>query len=196
MNQKLSEEVFGQLFTQARTHHDWLSKEVTDFQIRELYDVMKWAPTALNAAPLRMLFLKSKESRERLVPALMGSNVEQVRSSPVTAIIAYDLEFFEKLPYLFPAFDAKAGFVGNPTYIESTAFRNSSLQGGYLILAARSLGLDAGPMSGFNPAEVDHIFFSGTSWKVNFICNIGYGNANKLYPRGPRLSFDEVAKIL
>ncbi|MGE3262954.1 MAG: malonic semialdehyde reductase [Bacteriovoracia bacterium] len=186
----------AQLFTEARTHHAWLPQDVSDELLRSLYDLTKWGPTSVNAAPMRILFVKSKAEKERLYPALGGSNVEQVKGAPVTAIVAYDEKFYDQLPKLFPAFDAKSMFVGNKSLSESTAFRNSSLQGAYLMLAARALGLDVGPMSGFDNAKVDETFFAGTSWKSNFICNIGYGDAAKLYPRGPRLEFEEVCRIV
>lgn len=185
----------AQLFTEARTHHGWQDKEVADGLLREIYDLAKWGPTSANSSPMRIVFVKSKSAKEKLMPALMGSNVEQVRAAPVTAIIAYDQKFFEHLPALFPAFDMRSMFVGNPSLSEQTAFRNSSLQGGYFILAVRALGLDAGPMSGFDNAKVDQAFFEKSSWKSNFLCNIGYGDAAKLHPRGPRLGFDQACVI-
>jgi len=184
-----------QLFTGARTHHAWQEEPVADELLRELYDLAKWGPTSLNAQPMRLVFVKSREAKEKLIPALMGSNAEQVRAAPVTAIIAHDERFFEHLPALFPAFDARPMFASNEVLARETAFRNGTLQGAYLMLAARSLDLDVGPMSGFDHAKVDAAFFKGTSWKSNFLCNIGYGDAAKLFPRGPRLSFDQVARI-
>ncbi len=185
-----------QLFTQARTHHAWLDKPVTNGLLQEIYDLTKWGPTSANSLPMRIAFVKSKSAKEKLIPALMGSNADQVRAAPVTAIIAYDQKFFDHLPALFPAFDMRPLFTSNLAVSEQTAFRNSSLQGAYFILAVRALGLDAGPMSGFDNAKVDQAFFESSSWKSNFICNIGYGDAAKLHPRGPRLSFDEACKIV
>ena len=157
---------------------------------------MKWGPTSANSSPARIVFVKSKEAKEKLLPCMAEGNVEKTKAAPVTAIVAQDMEFYEKLPKLFPFADARAWFAGNKPLIESTAFRNSSLQGAYLIIAARSLGLDCGPMSGFDNAKVDAAFFQGTTWKSNFVCNLGYGDSSKLYPRAPRLDFNEACKIL
>lgn len=198
MNQQhsLSPEALKQLFTEARTHHHWSSKPVSDETLQSIYDHAKWGPTAVNANPMRILFVKSDEAKAKLIPNLMGSNVEQVKQAPVTAIIALDEKFYDHLPTLFPAFDARSMFAENKAMAETTAMRNSSLQGAYFILAVRALGLDAGPMSGFNNEGVDEAFFKGTSWKSNFICTLGYGDAAKLYPRGPRLDFNTAAKII
>src|SRR5580700_3651387 len=195
MKTPISITAIQQLFTDARTHHAWQDRDVADGLLHQIYDLAKWGPTSANASPLRIVFVKSKSAKEKLLPALMGGNVEQVRAAPVTAIIAYDQKFYDELPTLFPAFDARSMFVSNPSLSEQTAFRNSSLQGAYFILAARVLGLDAGPMSGFDNAKLDQVFFEGSSWKSNFLCNIGYGDAAKLYPRGPRLSFDQACLI-
>ena len=189
MNTPISPSSIQQLFTAARTHHAWQDKPVADGLLQEIYDLTKWGPTSANASPLRIVFVKSKSAKEKLLPAIAGPNVAQVRAAPVTAIIAYDQKFYDQLPTLFPAYDMRPMFVSNPSMSEQTAFRNSSLQGAYFILAARALGLDAGPMSGFDNAKVDQAFFEGTTWKSNFLCNIGYGDAAKLHPRGPRLSF-------
>jgi 3-hydroxypropanoate dehydrogenase len=145
---------------------------------------------------MRILFIKSAAEKEKLFPALMGSNVDQVKTAPVTAVVAMDYEFYNYLPELFPAFDARPMFTSNPVATESTAFRNSSLQGAYFMMAVRALGLDVGPMSGFDNAKVDEIFFKGTSWKSNFLCNIGHGDHSKLHPRGKRLSFEQACKII
>ena len=185
----------NQLFTEARTHHAWLDKPVSDAQLEEVYNLAKWGPTSVNALPMRILFIRSAAAKEKLIPTLSGSNVDQVKSAPVTAIIAYDEKFFDELPTLFPAFDARSLFVNNAAFSERTAFQSGTLQGAYFMLAARSLGLDVGPMAGFDNAKVDDTFFKGTSWKSNFLCNIGYGDTTKLYPRGPRLSFETVCKI-
>jgi 3-hydroxypropanoate dehydrogenase len=195
MNHHLSKEAIQQIFTEARSHHAWLEQSVSDDLLLKLYDLTKWGPTSVNSSPGRLVFVKSKEAREKLLPSLMGSNVDQVKAAPVTVIIAQDMEFYEKLPKLMPHMDARSWFAGNSVAIETTAFRNSSLQGAYLILAARALGLDACPMSGFDNSKVDEAFFKGTSWKSNFICTLGYGDASKLFPRGPRLEFEEACKI-
>jgi 3-hydroxypropanoate dehydrogenase len=195
MNTPISISSIQQLFTDARTHHAWQDKPIADGLLHEIYDLAKWGPTSANSLPMRIVFVKSKAAKEKLMPALAGSNVEQVRAAPVTAIVACDQKFYDELPTLFPAFDARSLFASNPSLSEQTAFRNSSLQGGYFILAARALGLDAGPMSGFDNAKVDQAFFENSSWKSNFICNIGYGDAAKLHPRGPRLGFDQACII-
>jgi len=195
MNEAISAESIQQLFTGARTHHAWQDKPVADGLLQEIYDLAKWGPTSANCSPFRVVFVKSKSAKEKLIPALMGSNVEQVRAAPVTAIIAYDQKFYDQMPTLFPAYDMRPMFVSNPPLSEQTAFRNGTLQGAYLILAARSLGLDAGPMSGFDNAKLDQLFFEKSAWKSNFICNLGYGDAAKLHPRGPRLSFDQACVI-
>ncbi len=196
MNQAISQEAIKQLFTEARSHHAWLDQPVADETLRSIYDLTKWGPTSVNAGPLRIVFVKSAEQKEKLIPSLAGSNVEQVKAAPVTAIISHDEKFYDQLPQLFPAFDARALFASNPDLSQSTLFRNSSLQGGYFMLAARAIGLDVGPMSGFDNAKVDEAFFKGTNWKSNFLCNLGYGDITKLYPRGPRLEFDETCKIV
>src|SRR5260370_34785323 len=171
MNTAISKESIQQLFTAARTHHAWQDWPVSDGLLQELYDLTKWGPTSGNCSPIRIVFVKSKSEKEKLLPALTGSNVEQVRTAPVTAIIAYDEKFYDQLPILFPAFDARSLFVSNPSLSEQTAFRNSSLQGAYFILAARALGLDIGPMSGFDNDNVDQTFFETSTWKYNFLCN-------------------------
>jgi nitroreductase len=157
---------------------------------------MKFGPTSANCCPARLVFVRSPAGKEKLLPCLAEGNVEKTKAAPVTAIIAHDLEFYEKLPGLFPHAPARSWFAGNASLIESTAFRNGTLQGAYFIIAARALGLDCGPMSGFDNARVDAAFFQGTSWKSNFICNLGHGDASKLHPRSPRLAFDEACKIL
>lgn len=196
MNQVLPKEVLAQLFTDARTHHNWLNKSVSDDQIKALYDLVKWGPTSMNAGPARFVFIKSPAEKEKLLPALMGANAAQVKEAPLTVIVAQDEKFYNHLPTLFPAYDAKPMFEQNKAMADATAFRNSTLQGAYLILGARALGLDAGPMSGFDNAKVDEIFFKGTTWKSNFISTLGYGDHSKVYPRGPRLEFGEAAKIV
>jgi 3-hydroxypropanoate dehydrogenase len=183
------------LFRNARTHNGWLDNPVSDETLRAVYDLMKMAPTSANSSPARLLFLRSVEAKARLKPWLGPNNVDKTMAAPVTAIVAYDREFYEQLPKLFPHADAKSWYVGKDALIESTAFRNSSLQGAYLIIAARALGLDCGPMSGFDNDKVDAEFFPGGKVTSNFLCNLGYGDASKLFPRNPRLTFDEACKI-
>ncbi len=209
--QNLTEDGLDLLFRQARTHVAWLDKPVTDDAIRQVYDLMKWGPTSANGCPARFFFLRSKEAKERLKPVLSPGNVDKTMSAPVTAIVAYDLRFHEKLPKLFPYGAAMVKlFEDNPQLAESTARRNSSLQGAYFMLAARALGLDCGPMSGFDNAKLDEEFFGpGKKWdgagpafflegrlKSNFLCNLGYGDPAKLHARGPRLAFDEAGRVL
>jgi 3-hydroxypropanoate dehydrogenase len=184
------------IFRNARSHNGWQEKPVSDELIKQLYELMKWAPTSANASPVRLVFIKSTAAKQRLLPAMISGNEEKTRTAPVTVIVAQDHEFYEKLPQLFPHTDARAWFVGNQALIDTTAFRNATLQGAYLIIAARALGLDAGPMSGFDNAKVDAEFFSGTKIRSNFLINLGYGDATKLFPRGPRLTFDESSRIL
>jgi 3-hydroxypropanoate dehydrogenase len=184
------------VFRTARTHRAWDGRPVADATLRELYDLLKWGPTTGNSCPARFVFVKSAEAKERLRPALDAGNVVQTMAAPVTAIVAYDLEFYEQLPKLAPHTDARSWFAGaSAEHLRTTALRNGSLQGGYLIVAARALGLDCGPMSGFDNAKVDAEFFPGGSVRSNFLCNLGYGNPAKLRPRAPRLSFDEACAI-
>ena len=189
-------EALEQIFTRARTHSAWAPQPVNDELLKQIYDLMKWGPTSANSSPARIAFVKTKTAKEKLLSCLAPGNVEKTRSAPVTAIVAHDLEFYEKLPRLFPHTDARSWFVGNKPFIDSTAFRNGSLQGAYLIIAARALGLDCGPMSGFDNAKVDATFFEGTTWKSNFLCNLGFGDPSALHPRAPRLEFNEACKIL
>jgi 3-hydroxypropanoate dehydrogenase len=184
------------IFRAARTHNEWLDKPVSDELLHQIYDLMKWAPTSANSSPARIVFVRSAAAKERLLPAMSPGNLEKTRAAPVTAIIAYDTEFHEKLPKLFPQADARSWFAGNQPLIDTTAFRNGTLQGAYLILAARALGLDAGPMSGFDNAKVDKEFFPDGKVKSNFVINLGYGDHAKLFPRNPRLPFAEAAQIL
>ena len=191
----LAPDALAQLFLEARTHNGWLNRPVADETLRELYGLLRWAPTAANSSPLRVVFVKSAEAKARLLPCMAPGNVEKTKATPVTAILAMDMEFHEKLPQLFPHADARSWYAGNAPLIEESAFRNGTLQAGYLILAARALGLDCGPMSGFDAAKVNEAFFAGTTHRVNFICNLGHGDPSKLYPRSPRLSFDEACSI-
>lgn len=196
VKQAVSKEAIKQIFTEARSHHAWTDRKVSDDTLRELYELTKWGPTAVNANPVRITFIRTEEAKEKLVPALMGSNVEQVRKAPVTAIVALDEKFFTHLGELFPAYPgATELFANDPKMAEEAAFRNSTLQGAYLIMAARALGLDVCPMSGFDAGKVNEAFFAGSTWKANFIATLGYGDDSKLYPRGPRLSFEQVVKL-
>lgn len=196
ISQPLSKAAIDQLFLEARTHNVWLDKQVDDATLHELVDILKMGPTSGNCSPARIYFLKSKEAKLRLKPYLSGNNAEKTMQAPVCAIIGHDIEFYERLPELFPHTDARSWFVGNQPKIDETAFRNGTLQGAYLILAARALGLDCGPMSGFDVAGVEKEFFAGTSIRANFLCNIGYGDASALRPRSPRLAFEDIAQIL
>jgi len=207
----LDDAVLDQLFRSARTHSFWLPKPVSDDTLRRLYDLMKWGPTSANCCPARILFLRTPEAKQKLVPALAPTNVDKVLTAPVTAIIGADFHFYEKLPMLFPhAPNFKDMFEQAPELTDNTAHRNSSLQGAYLILAARALGLDCGPMSGFDNAKVDAEFFGAgkeytgydeeffplTHVRSNFLCNLGYGDHARLFPRSPRLSFEEACALL
>jgi 3-hydroxypropanoate dehydrogenase len=196
MHEKLSETALDQLFRNARTFNAFLPKDVSDEQLRQLYDLVKFGPTSANSSPMRLVFVKSPQAKAKLAPTLSEGNRGKTLAAPVTAIVATDHAFYEHLPELFPHADAKSWFVGNQALIDTTAFRNATLQGAYVIMAARALGLDCGPMSGFDNAAVDATFFAGTSVKSNFLINIGYGDASRdLFPRNPRLSFDDACKI-
>jgi len=197
MSEKLDDKALDTIFREARTHNAWTDKPVSDETLHAVYDLMKWGPTSANCSPTRILFIRSKAAKEKLAQALSGGNMEKTMSAPVTAIIGYDLEFYELLPQLFPHdLSAKTWFNGSAQVAEQTAFRNGSLQGAYFMIAARALGLDCGPMSGFDAKKVDELFFAGTPVKSNFLCNIGYGDPAGLFPRSPRLSFDEACKLL
>jgi 3-hydroxypropanoate dehydrogenase len=196
MDKVLSEEGLELIFRAARTHSAWLDKPVDDELLRRVYDLAKMGPTSANMCPLRIVFVKSREAKEKLRPCLDAGNVDKTMKAPVTALLGMDVRFYEEMPKLFPHADAKAWFKDLPeNVLEYIALRNSSLQGAYFMLAARSLGLDCGPMSGFNNAKADAAFFAGTTVKSNFLCNLGHGDASKLYPRSPRLSFEEACRI-
>lgn len=197
MKNPLPDEALGQIFLEARTYNGWLDKPVTDEQLRQIYDLMKWGPTSANGSPGRFVFVRSAEAKERLRPALSSGNVDKTMAAPVTVIVAYDLRFYEKLPQLFPHKPTmREMYVSNAKFAEETARRNSSLQGAYLIIAARALGFDCGPMSGFDNAKVDEEFFPDGGVKSNFLCNIGYGDPSSFSARLPRLSFNEACTIL
>jgi 3-hydroxypropanoate dehydrogenase len=185
-----------QLFTEARTQNGYLPAPVSDDTLRQLYDLLKWGPTAANGSPARFQFVRSAEARQRLIGCMAPGNRQKVSEAPVTVIIGMDLAFYEQLPKLFPHTDARSWFVGREDAIRSTAFRNSSLQGGYLIMAARALGLDCGPMSGFDAAKLDAEFWAGTSVQTNFVCTLGQGDPAKVLPRHPRLSFEEACQLV
>ena len=185
-----------QIFDNAHTANVYLDKPVDDALLHQLYDMLKWGPTSANCSPVRIQFVKSAAAKAKLVPCMIASNVQKTQGAPVTAIIGMDMQFYDKLPELFTHADARAWFVGNQPSIDATAFRNSSLQGGYLILAARALGLDCGPMSGFDTAKLDAAFWNGTHVKTNFVCTLGYADHSKTFARNKRLSFDEVCSIV
>lgn len=184
------------LYKEARTYSKWQDRPVDPALLRQIHDLVKWAPTSANCEPLRVTFVTSPVGKEKLRPCLAPGNVDKTMSAPATAILAYDTRFYDELPKLFPHTDARSWFAGDPAGAETTAFRNSSLQGGYFILAARALGLDCGPMSGFNADLLNQTFFPDGRFKVNFLCNLGYGDAAALHPRLPRLDFDETCSIL
>jgi 3-hydroxypropanoate dehydrogenase len=191
----LDQAVIDQLLVEARSQNKWQDRDVPDEMIHRIVDILKMGPTSANCSPARFVFVKSKAAKERLRPHLSSGNTEKTMTAPVTAIIGYDMAFYDHLKKLFPHDDAKAWFTGNDELVKETAFRNGSLQGAYLMIAARMLGLDVGGMSGFDNAGVDAEFFAGTTVKSNFLCNIGYGDPAGLYPRLPRFTFDEMASI-
>jgi 3-hydroxypropanoate dehydrogenase len=193
---RLPANALSQLFFDARTYSTWLDRAVPDELLRELVELMKLGPTSANSSPGRIVFVKSPEAKARLKPLLAEGNVAKTMAAPVTAIIGYDLAFYEHLPKLFPHTDARSWFAGKPQTIEETAFRNGTLQGAYLIMAARALGLDCGPMSGFDRDGVDKTFFAGTRVRSNFLCNLGYGDPTGLFKRSPRFAFEEMAEIV
>jgi 3-hydroxypropanoate dehydrogenase len=196
MTMTLSDQALDQLFRKARTHNAWQPKPVDDAVLQQLVELTLLGPTSANSSPGRFVFVKSPAAKEKLRPALSPGNVDKTMAAPVTVIVGMDMAFHEHLPKLFPHADARSWFVGNDRAIAETAFRNSTLQGGYLLLAARALGLDSGAMSGFDAAKVDEAFFGGTRVKSNFLINLGYGDASKLFARGPRFTFDEAATIV
>jgi len=196
MSAPLPQETLNQLFLEARTHNLWLDKEVSDDLLNQVWDLARWGPTSMNCCPARITFIKSPDAKEKLKDCLSEGNIAKTMAAPVTAIIATDMQFFTNMPRLFPSFPGAADmFDQNPELAEETAIRNCNLQGAYLIIACRTLGLDCGPMSGFDSEKLDDIFFKDSSLKSNFLCNIGYGDKAGLYGRGPRPAFDEVCSI-
>jgi 3-hydroxypropanoate dehydrogenase len=193
---RISEEALDQLFREARTYSAWLPELLTVEPLRKAYELASLGPTGANGSPARFVFILTPDAKARLRPVLAPGNVEKTMAAPVTVIIAWDTEFYEKLPWLFPQYDARSHFVGNKALIDETAFRNSSLQAAYFILAARALGLDCGPMSGFDADKLNAEFFPDGKWKANLLCNLGYGDQTKLHPRNPRLNFEEASLIL
>ncbi|MDR3765135.1 MAG: malonic semialdehyde reductase [Acidobacteriota bacterium] len=193
---RIPDSALDQIFRGARTFGAWEERKIAPELLKEVFDLLKLAPTSANSSPARFVFVTSPEAKARLLPAMAPGNVEKTKTAPVTVLVAYDTEFHEQLPRLFPQADMKSYFVGKPELIEETAFRSSSLEAAYLILAARALGLDCGPMSGFDAAKVNKEFFPDDKWKINLICNLGYGDRSKLHPRNPRLSFEEACKVL
>ena len=194
--EKLDDPSLKLLFEGARTHNVWQERTVSDSILGSLFDLMKMAPTSMNISPARIIFIKTKAGKERLKPALLAGNLEKTMTAPICAIIGHDLECWQQLPKLFPLKDMRGLFRDNPDFAQSTAFRNGSMQGAYFIMAARALGLDCGPMSGFNNELVDKEFFASTKVKANFLCNLGYGVLEKLSDRAPRFSFDDVCQIV
>ncbi|MDR6100539.1 3-hydroxypropanoate dehydrogenase [Agrobacterium larrymoorei] len=184
------------LFTEARSFNKWQDRPVSDAQIENLYELKRLGPTSGNCCPARFVFVRSVEGKEKLKPALSRGNLEKTMTAPVTVIVGYDEEFYEKLPYLFPHDDARSWFTSSLALAHETAFRNSSLQGAYLIMAARSMGLDCGPMSGFKSDVIDEAFFAGTKIKSNFLINLGYGDTSGNFDRLPRLSFEEACQLV
>jgi 3-hydroxypropanoate dehydrogenase len=193
---KISDEALDQIFRKARTYRAWRPEPVPEALLKEVYDLTCLGPTSANCSPARFVFVVSPEAKARLLPTLDPGNVEKTRTAPATVIVAYDTEFYEKFPELMPGIDFRSRFVGKPALIEETAFRNGTLEGGYLMLAARALGLDCGPMSGFSPEKLNAEFFPDGKWKANFLCNLGYGDGSKMPPRAPRLDFDEACRLL
>ncbi|MBN8472565.1 malonic semialdehyde reductase [Corallococcus exiguus] len=195
-NTALDTDALEQLFTEARTHSGWQDRPVTDETLRRIYELARMAPTAVNSQPVRLVFVRSREAKEKLKPALSPGNVDKTMQAPVTVIVAYDTAFHEQMPKLFPARDMKSVFAAMTQEArEQAAFMNGTLQGGYVILAARALGLDCGPMGGFDKAKVDEAFLQGTGWKSNFLLNLGYGDPAKLFPRNPRLPFEDACRL-
>jgi 3-hydroxypropanoate dehydrogenase len=194
MTEALTASALATLFTEARTHNGWLDKPVTDAQLQQIYQLARMGPTSANCSPARIVFVCSQEAKQKLAPALSSGNLAKTLSAPVTAIVGWDPQFYDALPELFPHGDARSWFTSSPELAHETAFRNSSLQAAYLIMACRALGLDTGPMSGFDAAKVDEAFLAEFGWKSNFLINIGYGDSSKVYARLPRLDYDRACR--
>ena len=196
MSGTLDDKALDIVFREARTHNEWREDPVTDADLRAIFDLMKFGPTTANSSPARFIFLRSRESRDKLAPYLSEGNRRKTLTAPMCVIIAHDLEFHDRLPKLFPHDPtARSWFAGKEEHIRVTALRNGSLQGAYFMIAARALGFDCGPMSGFDNAGVDAAFFAGSAWRSNFLCNFGHGDASALFPRNPRLAFDEACRV-
>ena len=195
MSDPLAATELDQLFLKARSHNGWTDEPVTDAQLQRVYELARQGPTAFNCSPARFVFVRTPEGKDRLRPALSAGNLEKTMTAPVTVIVAHDPKFYDHLPKLFPHADAKAWFTSNHALAEETAFRNGTLQGAYLIIAARALGIDSGAMSGFDKSKVDDAFFAESGWKSNFLINLGHGDSSGLFPRSPRFSFDEACKL-
>jgi 3-hydroxypropanoate dehydrogenase len=183
------------LFTHARTQNKWTDAPVTDADLHAIFDILKFGPTSANCSPARFVFVRTPEGKAKLKPALSAGNTEKTMTAPVTVIVAHDPKFFDQLPKLFPHADARSWFAGNEALASETAFRNGTLQGAYLMIAARALGIDSGAMSGFDKAAVDAAFFGESGWKTNFLINLGHGDPSGLFPRSPRFSFDEACVL-
>jgi 3-hydroxypropanoate dehydrogenase len=192
----LSDEVLDRVFRTARTYNGFTDEPVSEAELRAIWDLMKWGPTSANQEPLRIIWCVSQEAKDKLAGFCSAQNAPKVRKAPVAAILAMDMEFYERLPKLFPHTDARAWFLGNDGLIQESAFRNSTLQGAYFIIAARMLGLDTGPMSGFDTHKVNDAFFAGTSYKANFISTLGHGDPASIFERLPRLDFEEANQLL
>lgn len=195
MSQPLDERALAALFTEARTHNGWTDEPVADSLLKQVYELARLGPTSANCSPGRFVFVRTPEGKERLRPALSAGNLDKTMAAPVTVICAWDARFYDQLPTLFPHVDARPWFTGSAEVAHHTAFLNATLQAGYLLLAARALGLDAGPMAGFDKAQVDAAFFAGTDWRTNFLINLGHGDASKLKGRLPRLAFDDACRL-
>lgn len=193
---RLDDAALAALFTEARTHNGWAKEAISDETLRTLYELVKFGPTSANCSPGRFVFVKGADAKEKLRPALSSGNLEKTMTAPATVIVAFDTEFYERLPQLFPHADARSWFTSSPALAEETAFRNATLQAGYLIMAARAIGLDTGAMSGFDKAKVDEAFFAGTTWKSTMLINLGKGDPSKVFDRLPRLGFEEACKIV
>ncbi len=196
MPTRLSDDALATLFLEARTHNTWSDRAVSRQLLEEVWNVARMGATSANCSPARIVFVTTPTGREMLKPCLSPGNLAKTMAAPVTAIIGQDMKFYDRLPELFPHEDARSWFAGKPDVIAATAFRNSTLQGAYLMLAARAMGLDCGPMSGFDAAKIDRTFFADSDVKSNFLCNIGYGTPEGLHPRGPRLAFDDACRVV